>query len=207
MELPQKEFPEEFSPMLVVGTEYLGYPVEPNWPLMYTRYKALHLKSVSMKMMYPIGDKRREAYLYNLDKPTVDEEASGFAFLNKYRIANLVTGADANIIFNGFKSNYVIWRLADIYLLRAECRVRLGNNTGAIADLNEIRRRAGAKDYEASDHNGDLRYTIFKEREKELLAEGHRYHDVIRNGYAKTELEGKYQTATCLLYTSPSPRD
>ncbi|MCB6974717.1 MULTISPECIES: RagB/SusD family nutrient uptake outer membrane protein [Butyricimonas] len=196
LELPQKEFPEEFSPMLVVGTEYLGYPVEPNWPLMYTRYKALHLKSVSMKMMYPIGDKRREAYLYNLDKPTVDEEASGFAFLNKYRIANLVTGADANIIFNGFKSNYVIWRLADIYLLRAECRVRLGNNTGAIADLNEIRRRAGAKDYEASDHNGDLRYTIFKEREKELLAEGHRYHDVIRNGYAKTELEGKYQTAT-----------
>lgn len=196
LELPQKEFHEEYSPMLVVGSEYLGYPYQPNWPIAYTRYTALQLNADAMKTMYPGNDKRRGAYLYNLDNSTPEEEASGYAFLNKCRIPNLITGSDGNIQFDGFKQNNVICRLADIYLLRAECRARLGNNAGAIADLNEIRRRAGAKDYEASEYNGDLRYAIFKEREKELLAEGYRYYDVIRNGYAKTELEGNYRTAT-----------
>ena len=43
---------------------------------------------------------------------------------------------------------------------------------GAIEDLNTIRRRANAKLYSSSEYGGDLRYAIFKEREKELLMEG-----------------------------------
>ena len=39
-----------------------------------------------------------------------------------------------------------------------------------------------------------MRYTVFLERQKELLLEGHRYFDVIRNGYVNTELKGKFRT-------------
>ncbi len=81
--------------------------------------------------------------------------------------------------------NRIVWRLADIFLLRAECRVRLGK-ADAVEDLNKIRKRAGIADYSASE--GDLRYAIFKERTRELIFEGQRYYDVVRNGYWKTEL-------------------
>ena len=57
----------------------------------------------------------------------------------------------------------------------------------AKADLNEIRGRAGATLYPAPD-DGNLQYAIFKEREKELIGEGHRYYDIIRNQYFRTEL-------------------
>ena len=88
--------------------------------------------------------------------------------------------------------------MADIYLLRAECRARLGGSymEGAIDDLNKIRERANAKLYDASEYGGDLRYAIFKEREKELLLEGQRYYDIIRNDYVRMELKGNYQTVT-----------
>ena len=89
-----------------------------------------------------------------------------------------------------------MFRLADIILLRAECRARLGNNEGAIADLNTIRERADAELYNSSEYGGDLRYAIFKEREKELLMEGCRWYDVIRNGYYKTELYGGFRNVS-----------
>ena len=98
--------------------------------------------------------------------------------------------------FINFDCNKIWWRLADIYLLRAECRVRLNDRTGAIADLNAIRDRAKAKRYEETEYNGDLRYAIFKEREKELLMEGTRYCDVLRNEYYKTELYGNFRNVS-----------
>lgn len=94
--------------------------------------------------------------------------------------------------------NKIWWRLADIYLLRAECRSRLGGEytAGAIDDLNKVRERSKATLYNASEYGGDLRYTIFKEREKELIMEGQRYYDIIRNGYVRTELAGEFKTVT-----------
>ena len=83
-------------------------------------------------------------------------------------------------------------------MLRAECRSRLGGEytAGAIDDLNKIRERSKATLYNASEYGGDLRYTIFKEREKELIMEGQRYYDIIRNGYVRTELAGEFKTVT-----------
>ena len=41
-----------------------------------------------------------------------------------------------------------------------------------------------------------MRYAIFKEREKELLMEGSRWYDVLRNEYYKTELYGGYRSVS-----------
>lgn len=98
--------------------------------------------------------------------------------------------------FKGYDENKVIWRLADIILLRAECRVRQ-NDPKAVDDLNRVRERAYGNinfNYPCADDvakglDTDLQLAIFREREKELLFEDHRYYDVVRNGWGR---DGKY---------------
>ena len=50
--------------------------------------------------------------------------------------------------------------------------------------MNEIRRRAyGSRDHDYSAAEGDIKVAIFREREKELLFEDHRWYDIVRNGW------------------------
>lgn len=94
----------------------------------------------------------------------------------------------------GSDCDWIFWRLADVILLRAECRARL-NRGDAVDDLNRIRRRAELKDYDNSQRH-DLRREIFEERRRELFGEGHFYFDVVRNGYYKEYLEGNFKKLT-----------
>ena len=147
--------------------------------------------------MYSGTDERKYAFFYQLDE--MDKpEYGGYAFPNKWRLPMVETsGPNVGKTLN-VNQNKIWWRLADIYLLRAECRSRLGGEytAGAIDDLNKIRERSKATLYNASEYGGDLRYTIFKEREKELIMEGQRYYDVVRNGYFREELSLVYAALT-----------
>ena len=95
--------------------------------------------------------------------------------------------------FDCYDVNKVIWRLADIILLRAECRVHQNDRDGAIADLNRIRERAYGNrkfDYPCEDDieknlTADLQLAIFREREKELMFEDCRFYDAVRNGWGQ----------------------
>ena len=180
------------------GDDYFGYPVLSWWPIDFMNYCDLRIKAASMIKMFPQGDLRGESYFYKLYSLSEVAETNGYAFLYKYREHYIHTNDRGDLVYEGVDQNQIMWRLADIYLLRAECRARLGGEyiSGAIDDLNEIRDRSKAKRYETSEYNGDLRYTIFKEREKELIVEGHRYWDIIRNGYVRSELEGNFKTLT-----------
>ena len=73
--------------------------------------------------------------------------------------------------------NVLIFRLAEMYLTRAEANARLGTAVGAtpLADLNRIRTRAGLP--EATTVTLDA---ILSERQLELAFEGHRLHDLKR---------------------------
>ncbi|MGE7775058.1 RagB/SusD family nutrient uptake outer membrane protein [Chitinophaga sp. NPDC101104] len=77
-----------------------------------------------------------------------------------------------------YHANIVIFRLADIQLLRAECNARLGNFNDARKDLNQIRKRVWLKEWTGADT--DLPLEIFKERRRELIGEGHYYYDLVR---------------------------
>lgn len=78
----------------------------------------------------------------------------------------------------------MVLRLAEIWLLRAEARVMLGNLAGAAADLNVIRYRAGLPATTATDA-GDLLAAIRHERQIELAVEwGQRWLDLKRSGLA-----------------------
>jgi len=74
----------------------------------------------------------------------------------------------------------VLLRLSEQYLIRAEARIMLNDSTGAAADLNLIRQRAGLGKITPDGHT-DILHAIWHERQVELFAEcGHRWLDLRR---------------------------
>jgi starch-binding outer membrane protein, SusD/RagB family len=80
--------------------------------------------------------------------------------------------------------NYVVLRLAEQYLIRAEARARQNKLDEALEDLNQIRRRAGLTDFYTTSSQ-ELLTAIEHERRIELFAEwGHRWYDLRRTNRA-----------------------
>lgn len=80
-----------------------------------------------------------------------------------------------------FDSNQIIYRLADVILMRAEALNELGKTSEAIPLLNQIRTRAGLPATNAVSQ-AELRLAIENERFLELAFEGKRYFDLKRTG-------------------------
>ncbi|MBK8312018.1 MAG: RagB/SusD family nutrient uptake outer membrane protein [Chitinophagaceae bacterium] len=79
-------------------------------------------------------------------------------------------------------------RLAEIILIRAETRARLNDLSGAAADLNSIRNRAGLLNTTAISQT-DIIDAIIKERRMEFFFEkGIRWYDLVRTGKANATL-------------------
>ena len=93
-----------------------------------------------------------------------------YPLINKYRD------------FNGTQ-NFILFRLADILLLKAEAINELGDMDGAAALVNQIRDRVDLDPITASTQ-AEIRLAIEKERRLELAFEGHRWHDLKRTGRA-----------------------
>jgi hypothetical protein len=92
--------------------------------------------------------------------------------------------------------NYLVMRLADVYLMYAEVMNKLNNNTVAEEYMNKVRRRAYGFNYNTPtpsvDYTGlpaiQLRDSIREERFRELFAEGHRWYDIVRWGIVQEEV-------------------
>lgn len=76
----------------------------------------------------------------------------------------------------------ILIRFAEAYLLRAEAEVELGSVSDAIADVNVIRQRAGATEYENVTDMVEARSLVLKERALELAMEFNRKFDLLRWG-------------------------
>lgn len=166
----------------VLGYFLTGYPVDVNATEGSQSEKSFRLKWTTVKQMYEVKDKRVDAYFYLGDE--ILTNLKGYSYLRKWRegIYFNSSSGSSETTMGALRANQVQWRVADIYLLRAECREKLGI-AGAKEDLNKVRARANATPYPAAGES-DLKLAIFKERERELLYENHRYADIIRNGKA-----------------------
>jgi len=87
--------------------------------------------------------------------------------VNKFAVRR---GAKANL-----SNDFPIFRLADVYLMRAEAKIRQGENGDA--DVNLIRNRAGLENW-----SGVTLPMLLEERGRELVWEAHRRQDLIRFG-------------------------
>lgn len=92
------------------------------------------------------------------------------------------------IVRYGPFDNIQLFRLAEMYLIRAEARAQQNNISGeesAESDINIIRVRAGVSLIQGTSKNQML-LVIENERRMELCFEGHRWYDLIRTGRANT---------------------
>jgi starch-binding outer membrane protein, SusD/RagB family len=111
-------------------------------------------------------------------------------------VASSVTGT--NTAYYPFKyknrqpitplEDQMIFRLAEVYLIRAEAAAHLSNLPQALADINIIRARAGLAAVSATSQ-ADVLNAVMHERQIELFCEwGNRWYDLKRTGTAVTVL-------------------
>jgi hypothetical protein len=102
---------------------------------------------------------------------------------------------------------YMVLRLAEQYLLRAEAEAQLGEDSAAVKDLNYIRNRAGLANYSGSSTQDSILNAIYHERQVELFVEwGNRWLDLKRTGQALSVLsadKGVQINNAMLLYPIP----
>lgn len=151
----------------------------------------------SLLASFEVGDNRREAWINS-------REISGITLYYPYKYK---IGASQAIANGPYTEYYTILRLAEQYLIRAEARANLGNLSGAIADLNLIRQRAGLQIIHDTLTQEEVLQVVKKERRVELFSEwGHRWFDVKRWGIAVQEVSNNKGIALNeddLLYPIP----
>lgn len=129
--------------------------------------------TASLRNSFEAGDNRQTAWINQ-----VDVEGQTYFYPFKYK--------DKGTYGTAPTEYYIMFRLAEQYMIRAEARARLNNFQGAMDDLNVIRRRAGLGQIQQLIPNADqagLLTAIENENRHEFFAEwGHRWMDLKRTG-------------------------
>lgn len=100
---------------------------------------------------------------------------------NLFRMTKKYSGTYYNDIQDyRYDDDTIIYRSADLILMRAEANAGIGNISEAIGDLNKIRNRSGISDYNGSQDKISVENEILDERFRELFLELKRWHDLVR---------------------------
>lgn len=154
----------------------------------------VYLSSQLVKAFEP-NDQRRKNWV-----DSVIVGGSTYYYPYKYKATN-ATGPVSEYL--------MMFRIAEQFLIRAEARVKLNNLSGAQADLNAVRSRAGLPDTDATNVTA-LLDAILDERQVELFTElGQRWLDLKRTGTINvvmptvTSLKGGTWNTDWQLYPLP----
>ena len=157
------------------------------------------------------GDKRCKFFVTGQTKDVSSMTEASAGYLSE-KWSNLTDGgvAASNTDNDGAETDYPLFRLADVYLMYAECVARIGGTSwdpwpegksdasdpevvasrkkGAIYWINLVRERAGAADVWSNNFANDDEFLAFiiNERARELYHEGYRRTDLIRFGMFTT---------------------
>lgn len=99
------------------------------------------------------------------------------------------------------ENDIILLRLADVLLLKAEALVELDRVSEAISIVNTIRRRAGVSNLSTSMSQDNARLAVENERQLELVLEGQRWFDLVRNDRMETVLKNEHDKNGKLRFT------
>lgn len=149
------------------------------------------------------SDKRRQQWIGEVNVKISEANGSNPAIYKKYYFPHKYKN---NAPFSEVTEATVVLRLAEQYLIRAECRLKLGDFAGARNDINKTRMRAGFSGSDAGDELSLMNQIIY-ERKAEFFTEwGHRWLDLKRLGIANNVLspiKGVNWQSTDELYPIP----
>ncbi|MEO5995492.1 MAG: RagB/SusD family nutrient uptake outer membrane protein [Chitinophagaceae bacterium] len=74
----------------------------------------------------------------------------------------------------------IIFRLADVLLMKAEAYAAISNTSLAIANLDKVRARTGTGSYTGATDKASVEKEILNERGRELFFENKRWYDLVR---------------------------
>lgn len=166
-----------------------GTTTPPPYADLDPRFKATVIYNGSTwqgKIMENCVDGTNGKYMgYRDDTYTKGRTVTGY-YLRKFR-----DELHTDLITYQSTQTWVEFRLAEVYLNRAEANYRLNNAGAALADLNSVRSRTGVALPAISGISGDAVFAaIRQERKIELAFEGHLYWDMRRWKLAHTEYKG-----------------
>jgi len=149
---------------------------------------ATFLPSSDLKSLYAPNDVRGTFFKLNT--------GSNFVETTKYLVLNDAWET---------RAPYIYFRLAELYLNRAEANAKLGNTALAKADLKAIHTRAGLPAADIDNLAASAVLTaVLKERRMELAFEGHNSFDYFRNGLPLVRTAADNNgTALTILPTDP----
>jgi starch-binding outer membrane protein, SusD/RagB family len=185
-----RTFKDQRTAQYLIGQQFQGdgisnYPPNINWVVDNDDPCCTYNGDASTKTTTKIGD-----FYNNIYSPTVYFDTMTY-FTADATDAHFRHAGVRNIKYwpqpgpsNGNMSNaWVVYRLADIYLMRAEAEYNIGDMADALADFNIVRSRAysgdATKNWAMADMTPD---NILAERGRELAWEDVRRTDLIRFG-------------------------
>ena len=146
------EFERPISTNTYEGSMFMGYVGYYGW--------GDHLLLPGLVNSFETGDLRATKWIYTASNGSVP-----------YKYKNPATNIE----------NYLLLRVAEQYLIRAEARAQQSNFSGALADIKTIRTRAGLTTDPVMTDKATSMVAIENERRHELFCEwGHRWFDLKR---------------------------
>lgn len=143
------------------------------------------------------GDKRKLSWI---DSTVVGVNKYYFPYKYKIGLGQATPGG-------AWTEYYMVLRLTEQYLIRAEAEANIGQLNSAISDLDVIRARAGLGTLPPPDNQGQVLNEVVQERRVELFAEwGNRWLDLKRTGMATSVLsleKGISVSQNALVYPIP----
>jgi len=113
--------------------------------------------------------------------------------LRKIKALGLTTAVEASMSdYYDWPVNFPVLRIEDMMLLNAEIQIQEGNISGAMAAVNEIRKRAGCDLVSTTVDAATAMKYVKRERRLELMGEGVRWFDEVRYGSWQSDIRNKF---------------
>jgi len=131
---------------------------------------------------YEQGDLRKDVTVLYDGCPAFDGYTYKSSYSNTgYNVRKFLVTKEASSEYNTNPSHFVVYRYADVLLMKAEALNEMGKPDEAAAPLNIVRNRARLSAVSGLTQE-QMRDTIIHERRMELAFEGQRWFDLIRIG-------------------------